>query len=150
VLTNALRFALMFLAGMVVFRYQDRLPVSLPIVAGAFLVTLLAMFLPNYRIVAAFFLAYALIAAATFIRAPRLQLRTDISYGTYIYAFPVQQVLALAGLVALPVGVFWLLATVITAVLAFGSWMLIERNALKLKRRAASSESHIELAGQRR
>ncbi len=137
VLTNGLRFSLMFLAGMVVYRYRNSLPVHPLIISGAILVILLAMLLPNYRIVAAIPLAYALIAAATYIRSKRLQLETDISYGMYIYAFPVQQVLALAGLAILPVGVFWLLSTAVTATLAYGSWMLIERNALKLKRRAA-------------
>jgi len=135
VLTNGLRFSLMFLAGMVIYRYRNSLPVSPLFVGGTVVVTLLAMLLPDYRIVAAIPLAYALVGAATYIRAPRLQLHTDISYGMYIYGFPVQQVLALAGLIFLPVGIFWLLATAITAVLAFGSWMLIERKALKMKRR---------------
>ena len=137
VLTNGLRFSLMFLAGMVLYRYRNSLPVSPLLIGGAIVVTLLAMLLPNYRIVAAIPLAYALIASATYVRSRRLQFRTDISYGMYIYAFPIQQVLALAGLFVLPVPIFWLVSTALTAVFALGSWLLIERNALKLKRRAS-------------
>ena len=89
--------------------------------------------LPDYRVVAAFPLAYFLVGLSTYVQSPKLQFRTDISYGMYIYAFPIQQVLALAGLAVLPQPVFWIVATIITALPAYASWMLIERNALKLK-----------------
>jgi peptidoglycan/LPS O-acetylase OafA/YrhL len=55
------------------------------------------------------------------------KLPADLSYGVYIYAFPLQQALAVAG---------WLnVATAILAVLPFAalSWFLVERPALKLK-----------------
>jgi peptidoglycan/LPS O-acetylase OafA/YrhL len=55
------------------------------------------------------------------------KLPADLSYGVYIYAFPVQQALALWGLLNV--------LTAVAAVLPFAaaSWFLVERPALKLK-----------------
>ena len=55
------------------------------------------------------------------------KLPADLSYGVYIYAFPIQQVLAAYGQLNL--------ATAVLGVLPFAvaSWFLVERPALKLK-----------------
>lgn len=55
------------------------------------------------------------------------RLPADLSYGVYIYAFPIQQQLALAGKLNV--------ATAILAVLPFAaaSWFLVERPAMRLK-----------------
>ncbi|TAJ72942.1 MAG: acyltransferase [Phenylobacterium sp.] len=55
------------------------------------------------------------------------KLPADLSYGVYIYAFPIQQVLAAHGQLNV--------ATAVLAVLPFAvaSWFLVERPALKLK-----------------
>lgn len=53
--------------------------------------------LPDYRVTAALPLAYAVVASGVLIHHKRLRLRTDLSYGVYIYAFPTQQMLAICG-----------------------------------------------------
>ena len=59
----------------------------------------------------------------------------DVSYGVYVYAFPVQQSLwALWGSGLRP-GVMFAIAAPITYLLALLSWRAIERPALRLKRR---------------
>ena len=62
-----------------------------------------------------------------------LDIRDDISYGLYIYAFPIQQSIA-----ALAPGFNWwqslLVAVPFTALFAFISWRAVERPALRLKR----------------
>ena len=65
-------------------------------------------FAQNYRLIAALPLAYAIIVSGALVR--RFPLRNDISYGMYIYAFPVQQLLATLGLVSLHPTVFFLVA----------------------------------------
>jgi peptidoglycan/LPS O-acetylase OafA/YrhL len=58
----------------------------------------------------------------------------DWSYGLYLYGFPVQQVLALAGLGALGVAGFTVASTIVATICAAGSWFLIERPALSIFR----------------
>ncbi|WP_065489814.1 acyltransferase family protein [Rhodococcus opacus] len=129
---NAARFAVMFLAGALIFRFQDSIRYSYPLVIGAFAITAGSMWLPDYRIVGALFWAYAVIGTGVLIKSKRLALRNDVSYGVYIYAFPIQQLLFI-GVGALPPLAFALLATLITLPVAALSWFWIEKPALRLK-----------------
>lgn len=64
-------------------------------------------------------------------RVPTIRGQLDVSYGVYLWGFPVQQVLVLAGIAN-----GWLLFVVTTPiVLAMGaaSWLLVEKPALRLK-----------------
>lgn len=131
--TTGARFALMFLAGMIMQLFADRIPVSRPLVAAAAAMTVLAAVLPDYRLVAALPLAYLLVTVGAFIRSPRLRFRNDISYGMYVYAFPVQQSLAMLGAWRLGVPLFALCGIVATIPFAAGSWFGVERFALRLK-----------------
>lgn len=56
----------------------------------------------------------------------------DYSYGVYIYAFPVQQSVA-ALIPGVSVGALMLVSSICTIFLAFLSWHLVEKHALKLK-----------------
>jgi peptidoglycan/LPS O-acetylase OafA/YrhL len=59
--------------------------------------------------------------------------RLDLSYGLYIYAFPVQQLLALYGVGALGFAPYFLSALAIAGALAAASWFAIEKPSLSLK-----------------
>ncbi|MGN7799750.1 acyltransferase family protein [Leifsonia sp. 22587] len=85
---------------------------------------------------------------------PSLPLRNDISYGTYIYGWPVAQVLVFAALKwALPLNpwLLFLATMLITLPIAYLSWRFIEKPALGLKRRfrkrAAAPAPEPESAG---
>ena len=58
----------------------------------------------------------------------------DLSYGTYIYAFPIQQLLALYGLNRWGMPVYVALVLAGTLPIAFLSWWLVEKPWLSLKR----------------
>ena len=58
---------------------------------------------------------------------------TDISYGTYVYGFVIQQALLLCG-VSLGWAPFAALSTVVTLAAATVSWIVIERPALGRRR----------------
>lgn len=62
--------------------------------------------------------------------------KLDLSYGTYIYAFPVQQLLVIYGLNALGFAPYLAITLAVTALLAFASWIAIERPSLSLKHAA--------------
>ncbi|MBO1756224.1 acyltransferase [Allobranchiibius sp. CTAmp26] len=63
----------------------------------------------------------------------RLGVRNDISYGVYIYAWPMQQLLAVLGGQRLGLTAFTLLAVAITVPMAWLSWTLVEKRVLRLK-----------------
>jgi peptidoglycan/LPS O-acetylase OafA/YrhL len=60
-------------------------------------------------------------------RLPGVRLPADVSYGLYIYAFPLQQILAEQHRLS-----FWT-ALAVTLPFALASWFLVERPALRLK-----------------
>lgn len=141
-LVIAARFGLMFFAGALVYQLRDRLPVrAWLLAAAAAVIALAAAFLPDYRIVAAIPIAYLLISVGALIKAPLLRLRNDVSYGIYIYAFPVQQILVIAGAGLLGVPLFAVLSFVMTLPLAIASWFLVERPALRLKMRGRAPQT---------
>ncbi|HMJ33995.1 MAG TPA: acyltransferase [Baekduia sp.] len=86
--------------------------------------------------VATLALPYATILAAYALPASwqRLTSRGDISYGVYLWAFPVQQVVASAWH-DVPPGMLIALTLPATVALAIASWVLIERPAMRLKTR---------------
>ena len=89
-----------------------------------------------------FVLPYAIIAFGS-ARTPvvsRLGRFGDVSYGIYLYAFPVQQTLIYL-VPGMPFRLSILATIAVTAVLAFGSWHLIEKPALRLKSRTARRAS---------
>jgi peptidoglycan/LPS O-acetylase OafA/YrhL len=90
-------------------------------------------FTQNYRVIGALPLAYAIIVSGALIR--RARLRNDLSYGVYIYAFPIQQMLASFWLVRLNPVVFFVIATAATLPVAASSWFVVEKRATELKTR---------------
>lgn len=129
------RAAIMFAAGAVLYQWRDIIPARWSLVAVSVIIVLAASRLPDYRVIAAIPLAYAVIVSGALVKHPRMKLRTDLSYGVYIFAFPVQQLLAVCGLADVnPLG-FFLIASIATLPLAAASWFLVENPAMSLKYR---------------
>ncbi|WP_314148473.1 acyltransferase [uncultured Leifsonia sp.] len=135
---NGSRFGIMFAAGALIHQLATRLPARWIHVLVASVLVVAASFLPEYRLVAAIPFAYVLIASGALLKVKALRLRNDVSYGTYIYAFPVQQVIASAGLYRLGVGWFAALAIPFVALLAIASWFAVEKPALRLRNARSS------------
>jgi peptidoglycan/LPS O-acetylase OafA/YrhL len=100
--------------------------------------------MPNYRLIGALPLTYVIIVSGALIHDKRWRLRTDLSYGMYIYAYPIQQLLIICGLAFLNPLVLAIIAAIATVPLAALSWFLVEKPALNLKsrfkRRSAASD----------
>ena len=129
------RFAVMFLAGALIYQYRDRIPARWWLVALSVIIVLASSLLPNYRLTGAVPLAYAIIVSGALLRQPWLNLRTDLSYGVYIYGWPVQQLLIMCGLGVLNPFVFATVAALATLPLAALSWFVVEKPALAMKAR---------------
>ena len=140
------RFATMFLAGALIYQIRNVLPARWWLVGLSVVVVLAASFLPNYRILGAIPLAYGVIVTGALLHDNRLRLRTDLSYGVYVYAWPVQQLLVICGLGVVNPFVFAAVAASATVPLAAVSWFLVEKPSISLKsrfeqrRRASAAE----------
>lgn len=133
---NGLRLAGFFLAGMVLWAVADRLPAT-PLLGVPSVLAIPALVLVGdvaYWIFGAIPTAYAVLWLGA-VLPTRVGSVNDISYGLYIYAFPVQQLLAVLH-VPERLG-FWgfaLTAWLLTLPLATASWFLVEKPALRLRR----------------
>lgn len=119
--------------GSAAYLLRDRIPMNWLVAA------LCAAILVGTLATKAFvFVAIPCVAYLTLFAAMRLPIRSfdrriDLSYGLYIYAFPIQQLLALYGAAAFGFVPYLLAGLAISLAFALGSWFAIERPALALK-----------------
>ena len=133
-----LDLGLPFAVGTAFYLWRDRIVLSLPAAAGFFAaaaaVGAVPALEPAFRPVFVLALSYAVFVAGHLPGKLRGYNRLgDYSYGTYIYAFPVQQLVAFWG-VTMPL-VNIAAALPLTLLCAVLSWHLVERPALRLKAR---------------
>lgn len=136
---TALRLPLIFGCGSLAYLYRHKLPLNaglvLGLVAAAAGARLLApAFYPTLLFVGSAYL-FLWVAMAPGLSHPALEPPGDISYGVYLYGWPVQQSLQFL----FPATSGWLMlgpALAITGVVAAASWLLVEKPALALKNRA--------------
>jgi peptidoglycan/LPS O-acetylase OafA/YrhL len=134
-LDTMLPLLLMFLLGAAFQLFKDRVPMHPWLLAGAGVVAVGTALTGGFVVVGLPAYAYLLIGAACYL--PRwlqgVGRKRDYSYGIYIYAFPMQQLVAL--LVGVRYGIFayMLMSFAAAAVLAALSWHTVERPAMLLK-----------------
>lgn len=140
ILENLADLGSFFFAGALLFVYRTRIPSSGILAALALVLIVLVTVGGLFKPVAALAVAYSVIYAGSRLPLARIGRRNDISYGMYIYGFPVQQftVLLLGGSF-LPPWAFALVTVVATVPLAWLSWLAVEKPALRLRRVARSS-----------
>lgn len=124
-----------FAAGALLFRLGTRIPIKKWYAAVAAALLFVVVFLGFGRSLAALPVAYLCMWAAISLPLPfsRVGRKNDISYGVYLYGFPVQQLLVLFGVHHLGLPLFTLLSLLATLPVAAASWFLVERPAMSLK-----------------
>lgn len=128
-----LRLAPFFIAGTVLRMYRDRVPVSWPIAAGSAVLITASAALGQFWLLGPLPVAYLCLWLGVVLPFHRVGSRNDISYGVYIYGFPVQQALAVFGAQRAGVLFFILAGLLATVPFAAASWFLIEKPAMRLK-----------------
>ena len=128
------RFIPIFFAGAVVWLFRDKIPDSAVLFAVALLLFVVGTFLKNPDVLAGPPLAYICVWASIHLPGKRIGAKYDISYGTYIYAFVVAQVLATWHAYTWGYFPFTLVTIAVTLALAALSCVLVEQPALRLKR----------------
>jgi peptidoglycan/LPS O-acetylase OafA/YrhL len=129
------RSALMFACGALLWLYRDRIVLDGRVAAAcAVTLPLGVLAFDNYRLLAAPAIAYLAIWAALRLgQHERLRLRDDLSYGVYVFAFPLQQALLLNGAGRLSWAGFSLLSVAVALPVAWLSWRLVEKPAQRLR-----------------
>lgn len=80
-------------------------------------------------------MAYACLWLGVVLPLSKVGSRNDISYGVYIYAFPVQRILVLLHVHHHGLAIYAIVSMLATIPFAVASWLLVERRALAWKRR---------------
>lgn len=131
---------LYFLAGMLFFLYRDAVPYSRAVFLaclGALLFC--ALVLGHLEVGLPVYGSYVLLCLAFWrrLRLHRFARYGDFSYGLYLYAFPIQQLLVLYYGQHLTIATLFGAAFLLALCLAVLSWYGVERPCLRLKRRSS-------------
>jgi peptidoglycan/LPS O-acetylase OafA/YrhL len=143
--------SLFFSAGCVCFLYREKIPHSPLIFATSLIALGVSLPLGGFGLIAPIALTYAFLWIAFVLPFERFDRKGDFSYGTYIYAFPVQQGMALLQIQEGGFVLYFISSVLLTLVLAFLSYRLVEAPCLRLKavkmptfwRRARSSSAQL-------
>lgn len=139
-LTHLLDLTPAFVIGMLFYAYRDRLPLNFAICAALLVCTAFSANMPFYREMLLFSVAFC----TFYIGFRALQVLHpfngvgDYSYGIYIYAFPIEQLVVYFLKGISPLGII-AIATPITIAVSAASWHTIEAPALLLRSKIALS-----------
>ena len=132
-----------FLSGAVLYLWRDRVPLDWCLALLCVVALGGAMAIGGFGLAFATFGAYLVLylALAPSVRLPGLARWGNLSYGIYIFAWPVQQTAVL--LLGSAATWYWTTALSLPAILALAwlSWHLVERPALSLKRSEAMART---------
>lgn len=129
------RLAPMFLAGSLLYVWGDYIKVRKPLVVVSVILTIILHYFYNVYLMNTLQLifAYGVLGLAAILKI-YWGYKNDLSYGVYIYAFPVQQLFVAAGTASLGIALNTLLTLIVTMGLAYLSWNFVEKPSLSLKR----------------
>lgn len=132
-----------FFVGTALYLLRDRLPLRVPVAAAVLAVALLAGFTPLGDTAAVLLMPYVVLTVG--LAVPAIPLGAyrgwDLSYGTYVLAFPIQQTIVHVTRTTEP----WVatgIALPIVLGLAALSWRFVERPALLLAHRLPGGRPH--------
>ncbi len=120
-------FVTAFMVGMCAYAWRDSLKFRWQTVAFLFGFTLVCLKLGGFHIVAPVVVPLLVLAGGALFN---LRLKTDLSYGMYIYSFPLQVLLGALGWFSGSVWLFLTASLLLSAGAAWLSWRLVEKPCL--------------------
>jgi len=142
---NFAKFSIIFMVGALIFLYREHIPDSGWIALACAALFIVGMWLlptggkaPAFTFTASDLLApliaYPMLWLGIHLPLQKVGSRNDYSYGVYIYAYPLTQLLVLWNAERFGYVPFMLLTVLLTVPFAVASWWLIEKRALSLKK----------------
>lgn len=128
------RYGFCFLLGMIAYRLRHQISLNpwLLIFTGALAIASTQTILRQAAAIVLVAHIVMLLGARNYGLFTRLSRKSDLSYGVYIYGWPIQQTLVML-LPGMSNSVFLLLSFAIIPLFAIASWNLIEKPVLRLK-----------------
>jgi peptidoglycan/LPS O-acetylase OafA/YrhL len=129
------RFLTYFMVGMTYWLWRNKIPFSKWIAfVGVAMLLMASQFKPWFSLIFPAVGGYCILwlGYGPNIKYLDWTVKTDLSYGTYLYAFPVQQVVAMNEALRYP-WINFLIATPVTLLLAWLSWHMVEKRFLAMK-----------------
>ena len=122
-----------FFVGSCAYLVRNRIPLRADIAMLCAVVFVAAVPITAFAALSLLSLCYLVLYAAVTLPFAGFDRRMDLSYGIYIYGFPIQQLLTIYGLNKLGFPAYLSGAVAIALGLAFLSWIVVEKPALSLK-----------------
>ena len=122
-----------FAFGAFAYLKRDRIPITPWIAALCFGTLAATLTTRTFAYVVIPCVAYLTLFATIRFPVRSFDRRVDVSYGLYIYAFPVQQLLAMDGITKYGFTPYFVCALAISLALAAASWFTIESRNSRLK-----------------
>jgi peptidoglycan/LPS O-acetylase OafA/YrhL len=145
IVDNASQLFGFFFAGAVLYLFRTRIPVSTGLATFSVAVLTVLIMTRCASVLAGLPVAYLVLWLGVRLPLRRVGRPNDVSYGVYIYGFPVQQTLVLMGAARLGVLPFVLLSLALTVPLAVASWFLVERPAMRRRKFGAALGTRLSL-----
>lgn len=148
-----LRYGFLFFLGAAFVHWREKIPLRGDIAIGACALLALSAFVPLGAVLYYVALPYLVFYIALATPAVPILRNVDLSYGMYLFAFPVQQ--SIVQIAGKGIGPWWLAISATAVVVSFAmlSWHMVEKPALALKdawgsdvRRSAAGDRKSEMA----
>ena len=134
--TYVLRFTFIFLLGTAALLFADRIPINGTLALGSLVVTGAALLIfHDYRVIGAPSFAYLCLFLMVRMPAP-WEPPWDLSYGMYVWHWPIAQTLVSLKIPDFSHFPFILLTLILTAAISAMSWIFIEKPAMTFKNAA--------------
>jgi len=131
-----------FFVGALFHLYGDEIPMDRRLGVAAWIVVVYTMFFGGWVVLGRLVFCYALIWTVVTFSAQWFERWGDPTYGTYVFAFPIQMMLAEFGFSQmgrwnnnLYGAIYIAVSLALSAAMGYASWHLLEKHALRLKKR---------------